>query len=313
MKVRSLLVCVLLAAPAVAPGANREIQDLQRDVGLLQQQIRDLQKSQDDKFSALFDLAKQAIEASNKANTGVAAVTADVQRALAPLKESLTAPIAAMNSRVTATSEDVRALQQSVGDLSSAVTRMQQQLNDINTLVKSLQQLPPPPAQAIGGSVGGSDGGGPAANLPPRPQMPAGDLYNAALSDYRSGKYDLAVDEFKEYLRRFPTEKFAPNAQFYIGQVHYEARNYDAAAADFDAVLEHYVYNPKTEDSMLYKGRSLVKLGRKTEGAAEFKQLLKEYPRADAAKSACEDLKGLGMNCTVPGASNRAPGRRSKK
>ena len=39
MKSRSLLVCLLLAVPALAPGASKEIQELQRDVALLQQQM----------------------------------------------------------------------------------------------------------------------------------------------------------------------------------------------------------------------------------------------------------------------------------
>ena len=53
MKSRSLLVCLLLAVPALAPGASKEIKELQRDVALLQQQIKDLQRSQDEKFAAV--------------------------------------------------------------------------------------------------------------------------------------------------------------------------------------------------------------------------------------------------------------------
>jgi hypothetical protein len=51
--------------------------------------------------------------------------------------------------------------------------------------------------------------------------------------------------------------------------------------------------------------------GRRTDGANTFKQLLKESPKSDAAKSACEELKNLGMNCTVPTAA--APPRRGGK
>jgi hypothetical protein len=42
MKSRSLLVCLLLAVPVLAPAANKEIEALQRDIALLQQQIKDL-------------------------------------------------------------------------------------------------------------------------------------------------------------------------------------------------------------------------------------------------------------------------------
>ena len=59
MKFRSLLVCLLLAVPALAPGANKEIQELQRDIALLQQQIKDLQRSQDEKFAALLEATRR--------------------------------------------------------------------------------------------------------------------------------------------------------------------------------------------------------------------------------------------------------------
>jgi flagellar motility protein MotE (MotC chaperone) len=39
----------------LAPAANKEIEALQRDIALLQQQIKDLQKSQDEKLAALLE------------------------------------------------------------------------------------------------------------------------------------------------------------------------------------------------------------------------------------------------------------------
>ena len=75
MKSRSLLICLLLAMPAAAPAANKEILELQRDIAQLQQQIKELQRSQDEKFAAVIELARQSIEAANRANTGVAVIT----------------------------------------------------------------------------------------------------------------------------------------------------------------------------------------------------------------------------------------------
>jgi len=144
--------------------------------------------------------------------------------------------------------------------------------------------------------------------------MSGGDLYTSALSDMRGGKYDLAMQGFNDYLKWYGEEQYAPNAQFYIGTLHYQAKNYEQAAKDFDNVLEHYTRNPKTDDAMLYKGRALINVpGRRTDGANTFKQLLKDAPKTDAARAACEELKSLGMNCTVPGAAARTPARHPKK
>ena len=67
MKSRSLLICLLLTMPAAAPGASKEILELQRDIAQLQQQLKDLQRSQDEKFAAVTELARQSIEAANRA------------------------------------------------------------------------------------------------------------------------------------------------------------------------------------------------------------------------------------------------------
>jgi TolA-binding protein len=143
--------------------------------------------------------------------------------------------------------------------------------------------------------------------------MSGGDLYNSALSDMRGGKTDLAMQGFNDYLKWFGEEQYAPNAQFYIGMIHFGAKNYEQAVTDFDNVLEHYTRNNKTDEAMLYKGRSLLMLpGRRTDGASTFKQLLRDSPKSDAAKSACDELKNLGMNCTAPAAGgSHAPGKRT--
>jgi len=303
MKFPTVVVCVLLAIPMAAPAANKEIQELQRDIALLQQQLKDLQSSQDKNFAAVTELARQAIEAANRANTGVAVVTSNMEKTLDALRTSTAAPLAGLNSRLNETSTELRELHQAVADQAATLTRMQQMLNDIKELTKAAQQpVAPPPQQAPA----------PGAASETKPTISGGDLYNSALSDMRGGKYDLAMQGFNDYLKWFGQEQYAPNAQFYIGTLHYQAKNYEQAVTDFDNVLEHYIRNPKTDEAMLYKGRALMNVsGRRTDGANTFKQLLKESPKSDAAKSACEELKNLGMNCTVPTAA--APPRRGGK
>jgi TolA-binding protein len=297
MKFPHAVVCVLLAMPLTVAAADKQVQELQRDVALMQQQLKDLQSSQDKNFAAVTELARQAIEAANRANTGVAVVTSNLEKTLESLRTTTTAPLAGINSRLNETSTEVRELHQAVADQAATLSRMQQMLNDIKELAKAAQAPAAPPPAAASSA--------PASET--KPTISGGDLYNSALSDMRGGKYDLAMQGFNDYLKWFGEEQFAPNAQFYIGTLHYQAKNYEQAVTDFDNVLEHYTRNPKTDEAMLYKGRALMNVaGRRTDGANTFKQLLRDSPKSDAAKSACDELKNLGMNCTVPTAP---PGR----
>src|SRR5262249_46384288 len=157
------------------------------------------------------------------------------------------------NATARDTSNDVRALQQAVSELNGNLARMQSQMDDMKRLVQSLQTPVAPPQP---GAPGGNAGIGPGGNVPTpsdsKPAASAGDTYQSALGDFRSQKYDLALQGFTDFLRWYPADRLAPNAQFYIGMIHYNGKNYEQAVKDFDDVLEHYTQNFKTEEAMLY-------------------------------------------------------------
>src|ERR1035437_2490222 len=185
MKSRSLLVCLLLAVPALAPGASKEIQELQRDVALLQQQVKELQRSQDEKLAAILEAARSSAEAANRANTSVAVITNTVEKNLRDQTEQIATPVLGLSTRLNEMGGELRTLGQAVGDLTALMSRLQVQLTDINNAIKVNQQPPAaPPAQS-------GQPGQPAAASDVAP-MSAEKMYNAARQDYVSGKYDLA-------------------------------------------------------------------------------------------------------------------------
>jgi len=304
MKARILLVCVLLAAPAYSPAASKEIQELQRDIALLQQQIKDMQRSNDEKLAALTEIARQSVEAANRANTGVAVIQSNIDKALRGLQDSVSAPMAGQNSRLNEISNNIGTLTQAVSDLTSMLNRMQTQLGDINQTVKAMQAPPiqPPP------QTGGTGQPSPAASNTPCPTGSATSVYDAALKDYRGGKAELGVQEFGEYLRCFGNTELAPNAQFYVAQYHFGQRDYETAVREYDIVLEKYPNNNKTAEALLYKGRSLAQIGRRNDATIEWLDLVNRFPRAPEAKMACDDLKAFGKNC--PTATSTAPAKK---
>ncbi len=306
MKSQSLLVCLLLAVPAIAPGASKEIMELQRDVALLQQQIKDLQRTQDEKFAAVTELARQSIDAANHANTSVAVIASTIEKNLRDQTDKVATPVVGLSTRLNEMGGDLRTLSQAVTDLTALLNRMQAQLTDVSNAIKVIQQPPvAPPAQP------GQASAAPSSDLPP---MSAETMYNAARQDYVGGKYDLASQEFADYLKYYGTTSFAPNAQFYIAMIHFVQGKYDTAVMEFDMVLERYPDNNKTPDALLYKGRALVKMpGHKTEGADEFMEVIRRFPKSDQSVQACTERKALGLNCGAPATSSKAPAKRSSK
>jgi tol-pal system protein YbgF len=300
-----LSVLILLAVPLASFAANREMQELQRDVGLLQEQVKSLQQAQTEKFSALNTLVQQAVDAAQKANTGVAVIQNGFQQNIKDQESKVVTPVVTVGTRMDQMASDFRTLQQAVSDLTALINKLQAQVTDLATAVKVMQAppaAPPPPA--------GSQGSG--ASAAGVPAIPATELYNNAQRDRTSGKLDIALQEYSDYLKWYGDTDLAPNAQFYIAYVHYSQGDYDKALEEFDAVLEKYPDNNKTPDALYYKGLTLTKQGRRTQGAEEFRELLKRFPNSDLSRQACSQLTTMGLRCATP-ARAAAPSTKRKR
>jgi tol-pal system protein YbgF len=302
---RRLCILVLAALPTLTFAASKEMQELQRDVAQLQDQVRQLQQSQDKQLAALTVLVQQAVDASNHANTAVAIIQNGFQQSLRDQENKVVAPVVSLRSSMDSLSNDMRSVTQAVADLTSLLSKMQAQVTDLGNAMKVIQTPAVPPPGGAGGAQAAPSGG--TAEAAP---MGASDLYNHARGDLTGGKVDLALQEFSDYLKYYGNTDLAPNAQYYIGYIHYSQGNYDVAAGEFDQVLEKYPDNNKTADAMYYKGMSLLRLpGHKTQAGAEFREVIRRFPSTDRAKASCTELQNLGLRCSTPA----SPARKSSK
>ena len=137
------------------------------------------------------------------------------------------------------------------------------------------------------------------------PPLSADVTYTNAYRDYIGGKYDLAMQEFNDYLKYFSNTALAPNVQYYIGDVYYKKQDYANAVQAFDAVLEHFGENNKTPDAQYMKGMSLLGLGKNDAAAREFRDAYMHYPDTQIAAQAKARLKELGLNVTPTSSRTR--------
>jgi tol-pal system protein YbgF len=300
---------LMLLMPAVLPAVSKEMQELMRDVALLQQQVKDLQQAQDTKFAALQVMVQQTLDIASKANTQVAVLESGLTRQVGEQVRGVAASAAGVGSKVDSMGSDVQALRATVEDITSRLGKLQAQLNDLNNVVKSVcaPPVPPPATPGTTGTEGGPPPQGAASNGRPANLPPASTLWENANRDARGGKYDLALQEYQDYLKYYKDMDYAPNAQYNIGIIHYTQKNLEAALSDFDAVLEKYPDNAKTPDALLMKGKTLVAMGRPTQGASEFRDLIKRFPTSDQATQAKAQLKALGLpyNSGAPASSKK--------
>jgi tol-pal system protein YbgF len=133
--------------------------------------------------------------------------------------------------------------------------------------------LPPPPPRNLNAT-----GGQVAAVLPPS-QSPR-DEYDLAYGYLLRKDYGLAEDGFRTFLRMYPNDPHAPDAQFWLGESLFQRQNYHDAADAFLTVSKKYDASGKAPDALLRLGQSLAAMGQKDLACATFGEVGVKYPRA---------------------------------
>jgi tol-pal system protein YbgF len=285
-----------LVGPRPAEAVAREIIDLQRDVTTLLQGQKDLATQITTDHTVLKTLVEQASDNVGKLNATMGSVQKSVQDVQAN-----------SGARLDTMSTQVQGLSDNLEEIKSRLGKLNQQLVDLQSAV-----------QSIDSKVSGSSPAGISPNTNPRPSndgtsapptagnaaspAPSADmLYSNGLRDITSGKYDLARQEFLDYLKYYSDTDLASNAQFYLGEIAYHQKQYQDAVAEYDKVLTVYPKSFKLAPARLRKGMALIDLGQKTAGVRELREVVRRYPGTEEERAARAKLKELGVGVTAAG------------
>ena len=270
MKTLKFLLPLALLAVAATPAfpVSKEIIQLQTQVQALQDQMSRMQQAFDERMGVMRNLIESTTDKMNQINAS-----------LAELQRTIKQQQAEGGTRTDQLSGQMQALNDSVDELKARMGKIGNQLDAMQNAQTTL------PAGAAPGQPPGQG----------QQQAPPPDvLYNNALRDYNAAKYDLASQEFTDYLKYYPNTDLAGNAQFYVADLEYRQGNYEQAAKDYDKVLEQYPGGNKAPAAQLKKGFALLELGRRNDGIRELNSLIQRYPRSLEADQARKRLASLG-------------------
>ena len=265
-------------------GESKEIIRLQADMALLQQQVRDLQKSFDQQGAVLKTLVEQLAEQISNLKKSVEEVKGSNQQTQA----SVGAKIESVNGQFSAVNSSLDLVLERISKLS-------QQIAETKAKVEVLDQTQTTAAGTPGLLKAG----------PPSPE----ELYNSAYGDFLKGSYDLSRQGFEEYLKNYPDTELSDNAQYWIGESFYVQRKFPEAIKAFDRVLQDYPRGDKVAAAALKKAYSLLESKNTEAGIKELRLLILKYPGSDSAQLAKDRLNSLG----VPLSEKPVPAKRSPR
>ena len=288
------------AAPA-APATGTGEGGLKARVDSLEEQLVDMQVV----VGTLESLAKSGASSSSQAYRATPAGGGGVE---APRVEALENQVRTLSSQVQQLQDQVRGLGgtprrsetapspappvasvQSGGNFGS--TTVTPGGDDIGGLIGDGQPrpssqgaapsaVPPPPAVASTTPSGASVQT--AALPPPSDGSDPKQLYQTAYAYLLQKDYGAAEVAFDDFLKRFPSDALAGNAQYWLGESHFVRGQYKAAAAAFLKGYQSYAEGAKAPDSLLKLAMSLDRLGQKDAACSSYGELSTKFPNAPA-------------------------------
>ncbi|HXW55581.1 MAG TPA: tol-pal system protein YbgF [Candidatus Cybelea sp.] len=292
-----------MLSPQPAGAVNKDMVQLEEQVSQLLQGQQDLHSAIDANSASIKTLVQQQVDSVNHLATQMSSL----QSALQEVQANSGSKIDTITQQTQGLSDNLQDVQARVGKLAQQLTDMQNLLQSIDSKVSGAS---PAPSAAPGGTPGGSQGtmnpggSGPAGNTPNAgtPAMPpisADTLYQNGLRDYQTGNYDLAHQEFTDYIRNFPSNDLASNAQFYLGEILYAQGDYQKAINAYDAVLANYPHSFKLPDSLLKKAMAEQDLSMRTAAIRDYRDVIHRFPGSDASRRASSRLRDLGASTTA--------------
>jgi tol-pal system protein YbgF len=130
---------------------------------------------------------------------------------------------------------------------------------------------------------------------PPSPAPQQGDpnqLYDQAAQDLTQGRYALALQGFRDFVRRYPAAELADNAQYGVGECFFAQSQFDSAATEYARVESGWAQGDKVPAALYKLALSRDRLGQKDAAKKTFEDLVKRFPNSGEAQLARERLGG---------------------
>jgi len=91
------------------------------------------------------------------------------------------------------------------------------------------------------------------------------------------------LQEFLEYLDKFPNNELSGNAQYWIGEIYYAQGEFNTAIEEFRKVITNYPQSKKAVAALLKMGYCSMKLDDLVNARIYFLNVTQQYPNSEEA------------------------------
>lgn len=128
--------------------------------------------------------------------------------------------------------------------------------------------------------------------MDPQAEMRAYDEAFAALKD---GRYAESARRFQSFIDQYPSADLTGNAYYWLGESYYVTQNYRVALETFSALLARFPENAKAPDALLKTGYCQYELKQWDAAEATLNSVVETYPDTTVARLAQGRLRALQL------------------
>lgn len=121
--------------------------------------------------------------------------------------------------------------------------------------------------------------------------------YDAAYDLLKRGKYEAAEAQFQDFIKKYPTDKLAGNANYWLGETYYARGQMEQAAGIFANGVSTYKTNSKAPDNLFKLGLTMKQLNKKDEACTAFTTLTDAFPKADKTLKERAEAEAKKLSC----------------
>lgn len=248
----ALVACVLLAASALTPGCYTT------QLGLLRSGL---------------DSLRVQVDTLTVRDSLTARVVADVRQELGAQRDLILSSQARQASTQRELADLMARLDGRLEEITSRFTKVAERAS------ASTPRVPPPGPEAGAPAGTATPPGTPPATAGPSPSQ----LFDLATRDLTEGRYPLALQGYREFLRRYPDTELADNAQYGVGECFFAQAAFDSAAVEYARVDAGWPKGDRAPASLYKLALSQERLGRAAEARKTFEDLVRRFPSSSEA------------------------------
>lgn len=118
-------------------------------------------------------------------------------------------------------------------------------------------------------------------------------LYEEAYDAFKDKKYKVAREKFEAFMKEFPQDELADNAQFWIAETYYGEKDFEEAILAYEAVLKKHPKSEKAAGALLKQGFAFIEIGDKKTGKTILQKVTELYPATREAELAKKKIDAI--------------------